>query len=51
MWDLIVSLLDHCLSFYFENGRRIFFHDQSSTSPMLSGFVCCLNHQNFIVTF
>ena len=29
----------------------IFFHDQISTSPMLSGFVCCLNHHYFIVTF
>ena len=23
MWDLIVSILDHCLSFYFIKGRYI----------------------------
>ena len=28
-----------------------FFHEQISTSPMLSGFVCCLNHHYFIVIF
>ena len=26
MWNLIVSVSDHCLSFYFENSKLMFLH-------------------------
>ena len=32
MWDLIVSVPDHCLSFYFS-------HDAAQTVPNMNGFV------------
>ena len=41
MWDLIVSVPDHCLSFYFINS-----HVLTSTTRQFSAFInllCCFN--------
>ena len=49
MWDLIVSVPDHCLSFYFDDGPDIKLFILVGFGR--SYFVCCLAHRDSTVGF
>ena len=51
MWDLIVSVPDHCLSFYFENITRCREQCPFRVAVISENVTCIRTEQKFIISF